>query len=67
MKIKEKFITDEKGRKVSVIISIKDYNELLDKVEELEDIKLFDKLKSEDDELIPFDQAVKEIEESRKK
>ena len=67
MKIKEKFITDEKGKKVSVIISIKEYKELIEKVEEFEEIKLFDKLKSEDEELIPFDKAIEEIEKSRKK
>lgn len=64
MKIKEKFITDEKGKKISVILSIKDYDDLLNKLEELEDIKLFDKLKAEDVELITFEQAIDEIEKN---
>ncbi len=66
MKIKEKFITDEKGKKVSVIISIKEYKEIINMVEELEEIKLYDKLKSEDEDLIPFDKAIEEIEKIRK-
>lgn len=66
MKIKEKFITNEKGEKVSVIISIKDYKEIVTRLEELEEIKLYDKLKSEDDELITFGKAIEEIEKFRK-
>ena len=62
MKIKEKFITDKKGRKISVILPIKDYRNLLDQLEELEEIKLFDQLKSQNEELIPFEQAIEEIE-----
>jgi len=35
--LKPKFITDEKGKKTSVVIDIIDYNNLLDYIEDLED------------------------------
>jgi hypothetical protein len=35
--LKPKFITDEKGKKTSVVIDIRDYNSLLDYIEDLED------------------------------
>ncbi len=34
-KIRPKFITDNKGKKQSVILSISDYNELLEDIEDL--------------------------------
>ena len=42
-------ITDDQGKKVAVILSIKDYEKLMKELEELEDIKLFDEAKKDDD------------------
>ena len=42
------FITDTAGKKL-VVISLKEYNMLMENLEELEDIKLYDKAKKEDD------------------
>lgn len=67
MKTKEKrFITDDRGKKVSVIIDIKDYEKMLEAAEELESIRAYDAAKASSDETIPFDQAIYEIEKSRK-
>mgnify|MGYP006297219797 CR=1 FL=1 len=60
--MKEQYITDTKGRKVSVILPIKDYREMLEKLEELEDIRAYDKSVSEKEESVPADQALAEIE-----
>ncbi|MBI4745322.1 MAG: hypothetical protein HY786_01950 [Deltaproteobacteria bacterium] len=35
--IKPKYLIDEKGRKAAVVISFKDYNNLLESLEDLED------------------------------
>lgn len=43
------FLTDEKGNRTAVVLPIKKYNKLLEKLEDLEDIKLFDEAKKEDD------------------
>ncbi|MFI5148611.1 MAG: hypothetical protein ACHQRM_02690 [Bacteroidia bacterium] len=45
--MKKLFITDEKGRKVSVIISIAHYKNMQEKIEKLEDIVLYDKVKTQ--------------------
>ncbi len=42
------FITDTAGEKL-VVISLKEYNLLMENLEELEDIKFYDKAKKEDD------------------
>lgn len=65
--MKTQFITDTKGNKIAVILPIKDYNKMIDDLEELEDIKLYDKAKKGDQEFIDADQAFIEIEKSRKR
>jgi len=44
---------------------IDQYNKLLEQLEDVDDIRAYDAAKAEDDEVIPFDQAVREIEEER--
>ncbi|MCX6271668.1 MAG: hypothetical protein NTU44_10685 [Bacteroidetes bacterium] len=48
--MKTQFITDDKGKKVSVILSIKKYDRILEDLEELEDIRAYDKVKNKSGE-----------------
>lgn len=61
----KKYITNDKGEKVGVILDIEDYKKLLEELEELESIRAYDAAKASGDEAIPFEQAVEEIEKSR--
>lgn len=63
--MKTQFITDVDGRKVSVILPVRDYERILEELEELEDIRTYDRAKARKSEPIPFEQAVKEIERLR--
>ena len=63
--VKEQYIIDENGQRVSVVLEIGAYQKLLEELEELESIRAYDQAKSRDDEAIPFEQAVKEIESER--
>ncbi len=67
MTLNENFVVDAKGKKVSVLLPIKDYQKLLEELEELEDIKAYDNATNRKQEFIPLDQALKEIEATRKK
>ena len=64
-----RYVVDENGKRVSVILPIEEYERMVEDLEELEDIRLYDEAKAElergEDELIPFDQAVREIKEGR--
>ncbi|WP_297056669.1 hypothetical protein [Thermosulfurimonas sp.] len=60
------FVIDEKGNKKAVILPIEVYQEILEKLEELEEIRAYDEAKASGDEVIPFEVAIKEIEDSRK-
>ncbi|HEX3554412.1 MAG TPA: hypothetical protein VIA62_14405 [Thermoanaerobaculia bacterium] len=62
----ERFLVDEDGRRVGVVLDIVEYKKLLEEVEELEAIRAFDAAKASGDEAIPFEQAVEEIEKSRR-
>ncbi|MDH5399555.1 MAG: hypothetical protein OEX02_15505 [Cyclobacteriaceae bacterium] len=52
--MKTQFVTDDHGNKLAVILPIKDYQKMLDELEELEDIKLYDRVKARKEESIPF-------------
>jgi len=65
IKLKERYIVDEKGNRVGVVLDIEDYHKLLAELEELESIRAYDAAKASGDEAIPFEQAVAEIERER--
>ncbi|MBB3699550.1 hypothetical protein KMW28_24515 [Flammeovirga yaeyamensis] len=62
------FITDNQGNKLAVILPINEYNKILEELEELEEIKLYDEAKRKDTgERIPMEDAFNMIEEKRNK
>ena len=64
-KIKERYLVDEHGNQVGVLLEIADYRQLLVELEELASIKAYDKAKASKEEAIPFEQAITEIDQSR--
>ncbi|HON29370.1 MAG TPA: hypothetical protein P5539_16820 [Mesotoga sp.] len=51
-------IVNEDGKPVSVILSISTYKKILDDLEELEEIRAYDKAKKSTDEILPFEEAL---------
>ena len=62
----EKYLVDEKGERVAVLLGIEEYRKMLAELEELEAIRAYDAAKTAKDEVIPFEQAVREIEQERR-
>lgn len=60
------FLTDEKGQRVAVVISIEDYEKILEELEDLDDIRAYEEAKAAGDTAVPFDEAVARIERHRK-
>jgi PHD/YefM family antitoxin component YafN of YafNO toxin-antitoxin module len=56
VKKEPQFITDKKGKKLSVVISISQYNQMLEEIEELEDTRLYDAAKARKEKTISFEQ-----------
>jgi hypothetical protein len=62
------FLTDEKGKRTAVVLPIEKYNKLMEHLDDLEDVRLYDEAKREDDGTrISIDEAFKIIEAKRKK
>ena len=62
---KERYVVDEGGNRIEVILAIKDYQKLLEEIEELGAIRAYDAAKSSGDETLPIQQAIDEIERDR--
>jgi|tagenome__1003787_1003787.scaffolds.fasta_scaffold19779995_2 hypothetical protein len=62
----ERFLVDEEGHRISVVLDIAEYQAILEDLEELESIRAYDAAKASGDEAIPFEQALQEIQRSRR-
>ncbi len=65
--IHPQYITDQTGNKISAILPIKEFKSILDQLEELEDIKLYDEGKKDKNSAISFSKAMEMIANERKK
>jgi len=61
----ERYVVNDKGERVSVLLDWEEYKRLLEELEELEAIRAYDAAKASSDEIVPFDQAVTEMESER--
>jgi prevent-host-death family protein len=60
------FVVNERGEKVAVVISIEEYEKILDELEDLEAIREYEEAKGSGETPVPFDEAVARIERNRK-
>lgn len=59
------FIVDDLGNQIGVILEIGVYRQLVEAAEELSAIRAYDEAKARGDEAVPFEEAVREIEQGR--
>jgi PHD/YefM family antitoxin component YafN of YafNO toxin-antitoxin module len=60
--LKERYVIDDTGNRVAVLIDIEEYQRILEALEELESINAYDDAKASNDAVISFDEAINEIE-----
>ncbi len=60
-----RYLVDDDGKQVAVLVDIEQYRVLLEAAEELDAIRAYDAAKASGDEAIPFEQAIAEIEQGR--
>ena len=65
--IHPQYITDNTGKKISAVIPMKEFKTLLEELEELEDIRLYDESKNDNEPAIAKNKAMAIIEAERKK
>jgi len=63
---RRRWVVDEEGNRVAVVIDLKTYRKMLSDIEELEAARAFDAAKGAGDEAVPFEEAVAEIEHNRR-
>jgi hypothetical protein len=66
--MKTQFVTDDHGKKLAVILPMKDYQKMVEELEDIEDVRLYDEAKKNDTgERVPMQEAFRMIEAKRKK
>jgi ribosome maturation factor RimP len=58
--VKPQYITDENGHKISVILPVDEYERIIQELEDVDDVKLYDKVKNAKESSIPFDDFLKQ-------
>ncbi len=61
------FVVDKKAAKKAVILPFAEWQRLMEEIEELEDIRAYDKAKAEADDAVPFEETVRRIRGQAKK
>lgn len=62
----ERFLVDDEGHRLGVVLDITEYKKILEDLEDLESIRAYDAAKASGDDAIPFEQALTEIQRARK-
>ncbi len=60
------FLTNEKGERIAVVISVEDYEKLIEAVEDAEDVRAYDEAKASGEAPIPLEKALAENRLNRK-
>lgn len=63
--MKERYLIDERGNRVAVVLDIDVYDRILAELEELDDVRAFDAAKASGEKPIAIDHALVEIEKNR--
>jgi hypothetical protein len=64
--VNPQYITDHTGKKISAIISMKEFKIIMEELDDLEDLRLYDAAKMSNEPSIPIDEAFKMLDEKRK-
>ncbi len=65
VEVHPQYITDKEGNKISVVIPIKEFELLIEELEDLEDVQRFEAAMASKEPSIPLDGAFKLIEAER--
>ena len=65
--IHPQYITDNEGNKLSIILAMQEFQKIMEELEELDDIRLYDEAHADDEPSIPVDEAFRIVEANRQK
>ena len=61
LKVHKDYLIDEKGEKKAVVVPFSEWHKINEALEELDDIRVYDKAKSTPSDPLPFHEAIKKI------
>ena len=67
MAVKAQYIKNEHGKNIAVVLSIKEYKKMVEALEDLDDIRLYDEAKKDKDSGTPIEEAFKKLDARRNK
>ncbi|MCP5409295.1 MAG: hypothetical protein H6963_08380 [Chromatiaceae bacterium] len=59
----EEYLVDEAGNRKAVVLPLSAWQQIKEELEELDDIRAYDKAKAHPSEPVPFEEAMREIDE----
>ena len=59
------FVVDQNQKRKAVLLPLAEWERIVEDLEELDDIRAYDEAKSGPRDAVPFEQAVREIEEGK--
>ncbi len=63
IRLHEQYLVDDQGHRTAAVVPIAEWEQILEALEGLDDIRAYDEAKSNPSDPIPFEQAVSEIRE----
>lgn len=62
IEVKERYVIDEAGKAVAVLLDIEDYRKLMEALEDLDARRVYEEAKAIPGRLIPLEEAIRELE-----
>lgn len=59
----EQYLVDEQGNRKAIVVPISSWQQILEALDELDDIRAYDEAKRERSDPVSFERAISEIEE----
>jgi PHD/YefM family antitoxin component YafN of YafNO toxin-antitoxin module len=63
--VHEQYLVDEAGNRNAVVLPLAAWQQIKEELEELDDIRAYDEAKAQPSEPVPFEQAIREIQEGK--
>ena len=60
--IHPEYLVDENGERKAVVVPLPEWEKIVEQLEELDDIQTYDEAKAGNQDAVPFEQAVRDIE-----
>jgi PHD/YefM family antitoxin component YafN of YafNO toxin-antitoxin module len=65
VRLRPQYVVDRNKQPKAVLLSAREWERVLEELEELDDIRAYDEAKAGPQDAIPFEQAVRELEKGR--